>query len=57
MNTITITLRITDPETVEAYKDADPSYIIEDIQKGNLSEKCELVNVIFEKGDHRHSRI
>ena len=39
----TITIRIADPETIEAYKDVHPELIFQDMMTGTLLEHCELV--------------
>ena len=45
---LTITLQITDEETVEAYKDVHPDLILQDIRDGNLANMCDMVDVILE---------
>jgi len=46
---LTIVLQITDAETIEAYKDADHTIILEDIVHGTLGEMCDIVDVIEEE--------
>ena len=48
---ITITLKITDSETVEDYKDVHMDLILDDIRHGSLAEVCEIVDVIHEQHD------
>ena len=40
-----ITLKIEDVEAIEAYKDVDRSFILEDIQHGTLGDLCGIVSV------------
>lgn len=42
---IIITLRITDPETVEVYHNVHPEIIYSDMVAGTLSDKCEMVGM------------
>lgn len=41
---IDIWVRITDPETVENYKDVDKTIILEDMQNGSLVDMCEIID-------------
>lgn len=41
---ITVTIEITDPETVEAYKDVDDDLVFADLCSGNLMKNASLVS-------------
>lgn len=45
MPKIIITLEITDPETVDDYRETHQNLILEDIVHGTLGEKCGMVGV------------